>query len=208
MKSILFDVLDTLSRHNVPYCLVEGTLLRIVREGELIPWDHDLDIGVRHEDLITKIPALVKEFLPRFKVTVLSFPYRYPREIKLQIDDITVDIVNYDMGCYNRRPVRFNTIHDQYALSWHDASLFESYMQYRFDGQTVFLPRDPLAYIIETYGPNWHDPKQYGEYIRYPVLPTWFEYQLPNDMNWSAIQAFEKRNNPTFKGETILWPPS
>jgi phosphorylcholine metabolism protein LicD len=39
-------VIDLFEQHNIPYHLEGGTLLGIVRGGELIPWDHDTDISI------------------------------------------------------------------------------------------------------------------------------------------------------------------
>lgn len=45
-RCLLFDVVDLLDRHDIPYHLEGGTLLGIVRDGDLLPWDHDLDISI------------------------------------------------------------------------------------------------------------------------------------------------------------------
>jgi hypothetical protein len=207
MKDILFDVLDELHVHQVPCCLVEGTLLGLVRGGDFIPWDKDIDIGCRHEELVPKIPDLLQAFYGRYDIDVLSFPYKYPREIKLRKGDVTIDIINYDLGMFNRRPVRFNVIHDQYALSWHDEALFRWFPTRTLLGREIPVPSDPEAFLRESYGPDWREPRRYGEYVRYPVVPTWFEYQLPHDMDWEKIQAFQKRGVELFTKGEIQWPP-
>jgi lipopolysaccharide cholinephosphotransferase len=45
-RKILSTVTGLLDKHSIPYHLEGGTLLGIVRDSELIPWDHDLDISV------------------------------------------------------------------------------------------------------------------------------------------------------------------
>jgi hypothetical protein len=49
-KEILERVLRTLKRVNVNWWLDQGTLLGVIRDGDLLPWDHDIDIGVWHEE--------------------------------------------------------------------------------------------------------------------------------------------------------------
>jgi len=58
---ILTDVKDTFERHNVTFWLDCGTLLGAIRDGKMIPWDHDLDIGMWYRDL-DKINNAVEDF--------------------------------------------------------------------------------------------------------------------------------------------------
>jgi len=46
MESVLFRVVDILNTHKISYWLTDGTLLGIVRENRILPWDLDIDIAV------------------------------------------------------------------------------------------------------------------------------------------------------------------
>lgn len=50
LKELLFFTRDLLTRHHILHWLDWGPLLGAVREGELIPWDGDVDFGVMRED--------------------------------------------------------------------------------------------------------------------------------------------------------------
>ena len=43
---ILFEVCDILKINSINYWICHGTLLGIVRENRILPWDNDIDIGV------------------------------------------------------------------------------------------------------------------------------------------------------------------
>jgi phosphorylcholine metabolism protein LicD len=192
---LLFSVVDILEQCKVPYCLVEGTLLGLMRENGFIQWDKDIDIGVRHEDLIPKMTELESLFRRNFSIDLLGFPYSYPREFHLHAQGYQIDIINYDLGVYKDAPVRFNVIHDQYASSYHAKDLFDEYKPFKFCGRTLYLPRDPERYLIETYGHEWRTPLKPGEYIAYPIIPGWFEKQKEKDMSCEAIEQWQTAYN-------------
>ncbi len=40
------ETINILNNNKIQYWLCHGTLLGIIRDNELIPWDHDIDIAV------------------------------------------------------------------------------------------------------------------------------------------------------------------
>lgn len=48
---MLRKVCGILDKYNVPYVLEGGTLLGIVREDRLLPWDNDLDLTIAEKDM-------------------------------------------------------------------------------------------------------------------------------------------------------------
>ena len=49
-RKMLFLSTDFLNKHGIKYFLEGGTLLGIVRDGDLLPWDHDVDISIDYVD--------------------------------------------------------------------------------------------------------------------------------------------------------------
>lgn len=57
-RALLLDTVEILNQADIPYTLDAGTLLGIVRDGDLIPWDNDIDLMLPAESL----PALRKVY--------------------------------------------------------------------------------------------------------------------------------------------------
>lgn len=65
----LIKIIQTFEREKIQYWLCHGTLLGIVRENRLLPWDNDIDIAVFHDDISKhKIRNLLNElgFLEKY----------------------------------------------------------------------------------------------------------------------------------------------
>lgn len=48
------EVINILNLNNINYWLCHGTLLGIIRDNDLIPWDHDIDIAVWYDKKLKK----------------------------------------------------------------------------------------------------------------------------------------------------------
>ncbi len=58
---LLKNIVGILQEFNVTYWLDQGSLLGIVRDGEFLPWDHDIDLGVWASNIENHIPEIVKK---------------------------------------------------------------------------------------------------------------------------------------------------
>ena len=55
-------LINTLSVNRINYWVCHGTLLGIIRDKKLIPWDHDIDIGMLENKISRKIiPIILKK---------------------------------------------------------------------------------------------------------------------------------------------------
>ena len=52
LKDLLSCVVSKLEQYNVSYVALFGTCLGAVRHGDIIPWDDDIDIGVKRDDYL------------------------------------------------------------------------------------------------------------------------------------------------------------
>ena len=46
IEAVLFKIVDILEDNHIDYWLTDGTLLGVIRENRILPWDSDVDIGV------------------------------------------------------------------------------------------------------------------------------------------------------------------
>ena len=49
-----------LNEHEIQYWLTDGTLLGLIRENRILPWDSDLDLGIWKVDV--SIPEIIRIF--------------------------------------------------------------------------------------------------------------------------------------------------
>lgn len=91
--SILTEIHKICVRHNIDYWLDGGTCLGAVRHGGFIPWDDDIDIAMRQEDLPRFVEAATKE-LPEhlFMQTIDTDPTcRFPIYKVRDLNSFTVE---------------------------------------------------------------------------------------------------------------------
>jgi len=89
---ILTDVKNTLEKYSITFWLDCGTLLGAIRDGKMISWDHDIDIGMWFKD-INKINEAMEEF----KDKGYTIQYRHINgdtiPVGLMIGDIEVEFL-------------------------------------------------------------------------------------------------------------------
>ncbi|CEG50269.1 LicD [Plasmopara halstedii] len=84
MSVLLTKTSQILNRHNVEYWLDKGTLLGIHRDGGLIPWEYDVDLGVMNTTCAV-ISALKSEF-ETVGLVVYDREDTIPHKVKLTYD--------------------------------------------------------------------------------------------------------------------------
>ena len=51
MDQNFVEIIKLLNNENISYWVSNGTLLGLIRDKKLIPWDHDIDIGIFRKDI-------------------------------------------------------------------------------------------------------------------------------------------------------------
>ena len=170
-RKVLFTVTSLLDANNIPYHLEGGTLLGIVRDQELLPWDDDVDISV---------PLEYAQEILKLKWQLLLKGYRLStRKSKKDVGPIKVGhyslfkikpIVGYYLRWFTPDSELvvldlFMKVKDQTHTYWQakekvmrvENKFYESFETVDYLGQTLKVPNHYRDYLTEKYG-NWSIP--------------------------------------------------
>ena len=171
--NLLEDVVKNIEIINCQYWLDGGTLLGAVRDKKLIPWDHDLDIGVKYEnDEILK--KLISQLRKKYYIRALPFSnednvwnlgkYRiikvYPRKYLFLHEKLCLDIFIFyhDVLESNNQEVYKYGVWNKNA--YYDHKLLEELSIISFYGREYSAPGKTYEYLEAKYGHDWKIPKK------------------------------------------------
>jgi phosphorylcholine metabolism protein LicD len=153
-------------RKGIPYVLEAGTLLGIVREGRLLPWDNDLDIT---------IPYAAYEEVMTLRWTFRAAGYR-----------IKVRRFDRDLGPFKKGMPRLIKVQKLRFGLWKDYSLMDIFVKYPLEDtyQWVISPKSPVLkktprrFYDERTRLRFHEtdywvPLDYEAYLAYHYGPDW-----------------------------------
>ncbi len=163
---MLESVTETFDAHGLPYWLEGGTLLGVIREQRLLPWDTDIDLSIRAEDitlLTACLPALRRQGL-RLRLKHVEqheppFPPGAPRLLKIRSrrlyffrGDALIDVfIKYRHG---------DDYHWLIGTRTHKsapARFYDELGSVTFNGRRYSIPRDVEDYLAFRYG-DWRTP--------------------------------------------------
>ncbi len=166
-----------LTQSKIPYLLDAGTLLGIIREDRLLPWDDDVDITVsgRFSEELLAIRwkfwwAGYRTRVRRYKKDQGVFKKGDIRLIKVQTrkwfflkDKNLLDIfIKYKKGDYyywavGRKPMMMKKV---------EAYYFDNTRNHSFDQSQFTVPYDSEGYLAYHYGANWRTPIKKWNYLK------------------------------------------
>lgn len=175
-EKMLRDITEVLASEKIPYVLEGGTLLGIVRESRLLPWDTDMDLTITRCYAKTLLAIRWKFWLKGYRARVRlhkedtpHFKKGSPRLLVIQTrrflffkKDRLMDIFIKDL------------IDDRYfwmveekkkVLKSTPRHYYENIAQHEFKGRMYNIPRDYDAYLQSRYG-EWRTPKETWDYTR------------------------------------------
>jgi len=164
---LLNDITNILDKYHVNYWLDFGTLLGIIREERLLPWDTDMDISIFEEDkdiLKEKVLPAIEQL--RCHTHILKFE---KDEGIVKKGNIRVFKVHKRWFLFSRPYVRldiFVMYRNQKHLYWNEFKELHS------------LPQNLVSefLMIDFNGKKYRVPKNYDNYLTY----HYGDWQIPN----------------------------
>ncbi len=154
---------EALNAMKVPFFLAFGTLLGLVRDGSLLPFDKDLDIGVPWNVPRKKLVTTMKRFgfyplVPDLKVSdedeVFNYALVYKKtEIALDFFFFKEEDNTYITGV-DSKPVKLKWIFPHFNLQ--KAKWFD---------REWLVPSPPEIFFESIYGKNWRVPDPYFDSV-------------------------------------------
>jgi len=165
---MLIRVTGILGKAEIPYILEAGTLLGVVRENRLLPWDDDIDLTITVQNLERLLSVLNKIRLYGYKVSVkrykkdlkhfkkgevriikvkhLSFP---TLKTKMSVDIFVKKLIGneYYWTVGAKKPV----------LKSVPRRFYENLTTINFLNKKFLVPEDYTGYLTEHYG-DWKTP--------------------------------------------------
>ncbi|MCP3985861.1 MAG: LicD family protein [bacterium] len=193
-RRMLLDAVEVFEEVGVGYHLAAGTLLGVARDGDLIPWDDDVDLTVPRSDLGKLRRSLWKLRLRGWKVRAKK---------RMRSDDLAWK--KGDHRCITVRNRRF---------PWSGAGrikmdIFITYEHddYRWWGTLDLVCRVPADYMASHHHLDFHGhrlrvPVRYVEYLEL-MFGDW-RNPRPDFDSSQENRALIRRRLP----DNVQWPPS
>lgn len=161
----LIDLHAFLSAQAVPYFIAYGTLLGIYRDGDLLPFDKDMDIGLPwHLDrkaLIRMFEASTDFQLHKHSKDKPDEDLEWHFAVVHKQKNIAIDLFFFKpeadgnlLSGFHHRPV---------PLVWRFTPIETGSISYR--GVDLPAPADPERFLADIYGPEWRVPDPYFDSV-------------------------------------------
>ena len=170
---LLSLICKALSLESIDYFVDAGTLLGIVRDDELIPWDDDLDIAITHSQTTQCLNALNK-LLPKLEQ---CFGVAWKIAANYAKSDFKT-IKQNDIASFKLRPVtnleefpqvdffiKYICGDEMYHVISSRGFTFKSKHMYHrkditFKTHNLIIPKEAENYLQDHYGDDWRTPKK------------------------------------------------
>jgi len=173
--SLLKKVSTILDRQKVPFWAISGTLLGAVRHQGMVPWDDDLDIIIRVEEVqrfenlakdLNKIglqlyvygnyfyKIFTKDGNPIYKEDGSLYPWKYPFLDVFVVNELQgkIRIVSHNYPLIDLYPAC--GLYKGWWLYPHELLMPQLFLP--FGPMPIPVPHDPQAILTREYGSDWN----------------------------------------------------
>ena len=196
-KEMLREAKQIMDQLGVVFFLRQGTCLGAVRDGDLIPWDDDLDLGS-----VVGLNGLTERSMDRVVAAFRDNGYF----AKVEGNDHYINAamvkssMRMDWACY--RIIDDNIFH--YPGIRLPIRLFTELKEIEFIGEKFLVPNPPEEYLRIKYGPSWMSPKKMGweEDIIKRLIPEVSVPDRPGKLSW--VRVLDDADKPVAGADVVV----
>lgn len=195
-KEIMLWICDLFNRHEINYHIDHGTLLGITRDGQILPWDCDVDFAVHVKDA-KKTEQILRKYLKTFKSKYFKknnwiFQLN-TKEINIQNEVIQMPCAIYIINQTNETVSEFFHELGEFLLDikfkyskngkifWNvsekllscDEDMCFPPKEYKFENSIIKIPAKNELYLQKVYGKNWQTPIKTWTYLQYENIQNY-----------------------------------
>jgi lipopolysaccharide cholinephosphotransferase len=172
-RKVLFTVTELLSKKNIPYHLEGGTLLGIVRDNDLLPWDYDVDISIPFEQASHVLKLKFALLLKGYKISVRKSekeigPIKIGQYSIFKVKPVLDYILYWFLPRHSKNFVVldiFVKTNDETFTYWQakkkimrvENKYYQSQETIPYKGHSLNVPNHYKDYLTEKYG-DWSTP--------------------------------------------------
>lgn len=193
-QSLMLDIAELFNENHINYYIDHGTLLGLIRDNKILPWDIDIDFAIASQEK-ESIIKLLDSYLPKYKneyCSINNWEYFINKEI-LDLDKnikqvMYITIIN---NIKEKKTTIGLDIHLKYSdnekIYWKVAQrrLFATKafcfptIDFIFKTKKLKIPNDANNYLKELYG-DWKTPVKKWDYSKYSNIDNYSKYNKEN----------------------------
>lgn len=172
-RRALIIITQLFDRYAIPYHLEGGTLLGIVRDNDLLPWDHDIDISIPKEYIENVENLKLKLLLRGYKLSskmskIQSGPFNVGDQYIFKIKPLLPYMVRWVIPNYIEKFIVldvFIKIEHETFTYWQakrtlmrvENKYYKSFETIEYRGHSLKVPNHYRDYLAQKYG-DWSVP--------------------------------------------------
>lgn len=153
------------NQYDVPHFTACGTLLGIIRDGDLLPWDSDVDMIIDGESS-ANVFRLLKTHLPS-DLNVVTYNHNIAvfDQFNLHLDIYAYKPYDNEYGPYHFQSYwlarLYMWIKAKHANYTYPMDAIHPIRKIKWEDIIISIPHDPERMLEHEYGKTWRTPIQY-----------------------------------------------